>query len=305
MKHWLCALVVMYAGTAQAVDLQLPAGARQMIVRDTVQDRYFAPIAPFLEGDLPTLMLEGAVARSAWRVDVAGLTPLQLISPLRDQLLAAGFRIVLDCAALDCGGYDFRFATEVLPAPNMYVNIRNYHVITAQRGALGAPEVVTILTSASSGGSFVQIIQVGGDAAENKIDAVSGRTSTLSEGDIDETLLRDGHVVLAGLDFQSGTSELGAGPFSALADLAQVLKSQPEMRVALVGHTDNVGELDGNMLLSRDRANAVRARLIEQYGVASSRLDSQGMGYLAPFTSNLTEAGRETNRRVEAVVLGN
>lgn len=306
MKHWLCALAVMLAGTAQAVELQLPVSARQLIARDTAQDRYFAPVAPFADGVLPTQMLEGSVARSAWRIDVAGLTPLQAITPLRDQLLGAGFRIVLDCAASVCGGYDFRFATEVLPAPNMYVNIRNYHVITAQRGADSAPEVVTILASASSGASFVQIIQVGRRSAANSIEAVTespATTAPLPEGGIVESLFEDGHVVLAGLDFKSGTSDLGAGPFAVLKDLAEVLQLRPEMRVALVGHTDNVGGLDGNIELSRSRANAVRTRLIEFYDVAPSRLEAQGVGYLAPHTSNLTEAGREVNRRVDAVVL--
>lgn len=308
MKHWLCALAVICAGTAQAVELQLPVSARQMIARDTIQDRYLAPVAPFFEGVLPTQMLEGAVARSAWRIDAAGLTPLQLIAPLRDQLIDAGFDIVLDCAASDCGGYDFRFATEVLPAPNMYVNIRNYHVITAKRGAVSAPEIVTILASASSGASFVQIIQVGGKTAENKIEAGIEQSSAavlLSESSIAEFLLKDGHAVLGDLDFQSGTSDLGAGPFAALNDLAQALQARPEMRVALVGHTDNVGSLDSNIVLSRSRANAVRIRLIKRYGVAPLRLEAQGMGYLAPHSSNLSEAGRETNRRVEAVMLAN
>ena len=306
MKHWLCALAVVCGGAAQAVELQLPAGARQLIVRDTVQDRYFAPIAPFSEGELPTQMLAGAVARSAWRVDGAGLIPLQLITPLRDQLADVGFRIVLDCAASECGGYDFRFATEVLPAPNMYVNIRNYHVITAKGGDLDAPEIVTILASSSGGASFVQIIQAGGKGVENIIDTVTASTTTpVTKGNIGESLLKDGRVVLAGLTFRSGTFDLGEGPFAVLTDLAQALQSQPEMRIVLVGHTDNVGSLDGNIELSRSRANAVRTRLIERYEIAPQRLEAQGLGYLAPYTTNLSEAGRETNRRVEAVLLTN
>ncbi len=306
MKHWLGALAVLMAGTAQAVELQLPANARQMIVRDTAQDRYFAPIAPFANGVLPTQMFEGSVARSAWRVDVAGLTPLQIVGPLHEQLLANGFRIVLDCSAMECGGYDFRFATEVLPAPNMYVNIRNFHVTTALRGSGDTSEAVTILTSASSGASFVQIIQVGGTAERNNIAAVADlpkTNDTPQESNKIPALARDGRMVLGGLDFASGTSDLGVGPFAVLAQLAAALNAQPNMRVALVGHTDNVGKLDGNIKLSRDRASAVRERLISGYGIIASRIEAEGMGYLAPFTTNTTNAGREANRRVEAVIL--
>ncbi|WP_299413318.1 OmpA family protein [uncultured Sulfitobacter sp.] len=291
------------AGGAQAVELHLPTSARQMITRDTAQDRYELPVAPFADGHLPTQRIVGAVARSAWRIDQAGLTPLQVLAPLRTQLEAAGFTIVLDCAAAACGGYDFRFGAEVLPAPNMYVNIRNYHALSALRGE----EAVNILASASSGASFVQIIQAGSNAATEDVAAVAEAPVVLDvpQGSMSALLQSDGYVVLAGLDFESGTSELGAGPFDVLAELAETLAARPQLRIALVGHTDNVGSLDGNIALSRNRAASVRARLVGRYGVTAGRLEAQGMGYLAPHTTNSTEAGRETNRRVEAVVLQN
>tara|TARA_B110000977_G_C11059253_1_gene485274 strand:+ start:1181 stop:2104 length:924 start_codon:yes stop_codon:yes gene_type:complete len=305
MKHVWLVLLLGVAGTAQAVELQLPNGARQMISRDTVQDRFFAPIAPFAEGVLPTQMIEGAVERSAWRIDVAGLTPLQLANPLRLQLEEAGYRIVLDCAAQVCGGYDFRFAAEVLPAPNMYLNIRNFHALTAMRSRVGAPdEVVNILASASSGASFIQIIQAGAEqpiaVAQSAVPAVS---NAVPQGDVARELAEKGRVVLSGLDFESGTSALGAGPFGSLQALADVLRVQTDMRIALVGHTDNVGSLEGNTALSISRASAVRDYLVSQFEIPRSRLEAQGAGYLAPITTNLTDAGRETNRRVEAVVL--
>ncbi|KEJ90864.1 OmpA family protein [Sulfitobacter donghicola] len=307
MKHWLCALAVMIGGAAQAVELQLPANARQLIVRETVEDRYFAPIGPFQEGALPAQVFQGAIARSSWRIDLAGLTPLQVVTPLQDQLLAAGYQVVLDCADVACGGYDFRFATEVMPAPNMYVNIRNYHVLTAKRGTGESAEVVSIFASASSGVSFLQIIQVAPSADKNKIDAVAPPRAFADvvepEGELAQQLLTYGRAVLGGLEFNSGTSDLGTGPFAALSDLAIALQEQPDLRVALVGHTDNIGGLEGNIQLSRNRANAVRNRLIDKYDVTPSRLEAQGMGYLAPFTTNLTKEGREENRRVEVILL--
>jgi OOP family OmpA-OmpF porin len=290
MRLLWCAFVLALCGAAEAVELELPATARQLVTRDTPLDRYLAPVGPFAEGALPTQMVEGAVARSAWRIDVAGLTPLQLIAPLRDQLTQADFRIMLDCAAQECGGYDFRFATEVLPAPNMYVNIRNYHVLTGVRDG----EAVSILASASSGVSFIQIIRASEAAAAS---------DTPIPPAAPQGLLADGHVVLDGLEFDSGTSELNGGPFEALESLVQILRGRASLRIALVGHTDNVGDLDTNTALSISRADAVRRYLIAQYDIAADRLEVEGLGFLAPLTSNLTEAGRETNRRVEAVVL--
>ena len=96
---------------------------------------------------------------------------------------------------------------------------------------------------------------------------------------------------------------LGEGPFPSLDQLASFLNSRPSVRIALVGHTDSVGSLDGNIALSRKRAQSVRRRLVDKFKIDPSRLEAQGMGYLAPVASNLAEAGRDANRRVEAILL--
>lgn len=310
MKRWLAVLMVVAAGAAHGAELSLPSTAQQVIARDTSNDRYLAPTGPAVNGVVPTQVIDGAVARSAWRIDVAGITPLQLVAPLRSQLEDAGYRIVLDCAAEACGGYDFRFATEVLPAPDMYVNIRNYHMLTALRdGAEGGAEAVTVLASGSSGASFLQIIQAGAQAQVSQLQTVGDApapdapTRTAPSGPLGAALSDAGHVVLEGLDFQSGTSDLGEGPFAVLQELHDVLRANPDMRVVLVGHTDNIGGLEGNIALSINRARAVRNRLIDRYGIRASRLEAQGMGYLAPHTTNQSRQGREANRRVEAVLL--
>jgi len=303
MKRTVFALAVFAAGSAQAVELELPTTARQMVVRNTQDDRYFAPVGVYANDTVPMMQIDGTVTRSTWRIDQAGLTPLQVLNPLRAQLEAEGFLVALDCAALDCGGYDFRFQTEVLPAPNMYINIRNFHALTAVQGQ----NAVSILASATSGTTFVQIIQAGNAAVPRDVEplAQAPKTPIVPVISLEDTLQNDGHGVLDGLDFESGTSSLGTGPFTVLAELSEVLNARPKMRMVLVGHTDNVGDLDTNIALSRSRADAVRQRLINTYGIAAERLEAQGMGYLAPYTSNQSEAGREANRRVEAVVLEN
>ncbi|MGB5862967.1 MAG: OmpA family protein [Sulfitobacter sp.] len=302
MRRFLCAVLVMWGGAAQAIDLQLPANAQQITTRNTVEDRYFAPVGPFERGAVPTQQIDGNVARSAWRIAGAGITPLQLVARLKPQLEAAGFHVALDCAEIACGGYDFRFSTEVLPAPNMHVNIRNFHVLTALRGE---GDAVSVLASASTGATFIQIIQAGGvePVAVQAVAEIPVISSAVAQVGLAEELLRDGHAVLSGLDFNSGTPDLGEGPFADLQVLADMLEAQPDLRIALVGHTDNVGGLDVNIALSRSRASAVRTRLIDQYNVAPARLEAEGMGYLAPHTTNQTAQGREINRRVEAIVL--
>ncbi|WP_341233154.1 OmpA family protein [uncultured Sulfitobacter sp.] len=290
---------------AAAVELSLPQSARLTVERNTGPDSYVAPIGPFADGALNTVTVEGNVARSAWRLEALGLTPLQVLRPLRSQLTEAGYDIVLDCGAVACGGFDFRFATETMPGPNMYVNIRSYQFVTAVQGPLSAPtSIVTVLASTAASSAYVQIIQADAvKAAQVPNEGIQVPVATADGNTLADALLGQGHAVLGGLDFTSGTATLGDAGAGALERLAAFLKDQPTVRIALVGHTDSVGSLQPNIALSRSRAAAVRDRLIERYDIPPAQIEAEGMGYLAPVASNLTAQGREDNRRVEAVLL--
>ncbi len=308
---WRAGLVwLVLASTASAVELTLPVSARLTVERNTAPDRATAPVSVFSDGAMQKVTVDGDVARSAWRIDAAGLTPLQVMRPLRAQLEAAGYAIALDCSAATCGGFDFRFAVETLPGPNMYVNIRSYQYVTALAGPIDAPTgIVTVLVSTTATSAYVQIIQAGATGDTGTAVATSSAPAlpvpTTDDTSLIAVLLRDGHVVLPGLEFQTGTSALAQTALPALDSLAEFLADQPDIRIVLVGHTDSVGGLDPNIALSRDRAASVRQRLIEIHDVESGRVEAQGMGYLAPIASNLTAEGREANRRVEAVLLSN
>lgn len=292
------------ASSAGAVELSLPQTARMTVDRTTAPDSYTAPISPFERGLMQTVTIEGQIARSAWRLEAGGLTPLQVLGPLRSQLQAAGYRIVLDCNAVTCGGFDFRFAVETLPGPNMYVNIRAYQFVTAIQGSLSDPEnIVTVLASTSTSSAYVQIIQAGATTPAAPAASPENPPLQTTGDDLATALIARGHVVLAGLDFSSGTAGLNDDETDALESLAVFLRDRPRMRIALVGHTDSEGALDANIALSRDRADAVRARLIAEYDISPERVEARGMGYLAPVASNLTAEGREVNRRVEAILL--
>lgn len=295
------------SGGAGAVDLSLPPSARLTAERDTAPDSYTAPVSVFEDGGFQTVTVEGDIARSAWRLEALGLTPLQVVRPLRSQLEAAGYDIVLDCSAAVCGGFDFRFATEVLPGPNMYVNIRDYQFVTGITGPEDAPDsVVTILASTATTAAYVQIIQAGMGSAETEAEQPSGPTDSpdlSGDSGVAAALLDQGRVVLEGFDFQTGTSGLDEEGLTSLSQLAAFLTDQPGARIALVGHTDSVGGLEANIGLSRDRAQSVRQQLIDEFSVAPTRIDAEGAGYLSPVATNRTAQGREANRRVEAVLL--
>ncbi|MFC6758625.1 OmpA family protein [Sulfitobacter porphyrae] len=248
-------------GPAAALELSLPAAARLTAERNTGPDRYSAPAGIFRNGQVVTLEVEGDVHRAAWRLSQQGLTPLQLVRPLRRQLVDAGYEILLDCASQTCGGFDFRFATETLPGPNMYVNIRAYHFITAVRPSVAAPqEVLTILASTAANSAYLQIIRAG-EVSDDEVvtDApVPIAPAAQVENDLGNRLIQQGHAVLRDLEFATGASDLNDGSYASLQTLAEVLEARPELRIALVGHTDSVGGLDGNIALSQRRAQSVR-----------------------------------------------
>lgn len=302
------AALLLSALPVAALQLDLPQNARQTAARDSALDQVLIPLTPFHDGTLETRQIEGDVKRRAYRLASSGLTPLQILAPLRQQVEAAGFELVLDCNQITCGGYDFRFAIEVLPAPNMYVNIRAFHYVSAIDPRSGA--AITLLASASDGAAYLQIIEAGTvtQGLRQTRPQVDGYVPDPAQPELPaETLagrlLDMGSVVLHDIDFEVGTTTLDDAPSAELAGLAALLSDRPDLRIAVVGHTDTAGGLEVNIAVSRARAQAVRARLIEGYGADPDRVDAEGMGYLAPRASNLTAEGREKNRRVEVILL--
>lgn len=110
-----------------------------------------------------------------------------------------------------------------------------------------------------------------------------------------------GHVALYGIYFDTGQAVVKASSDATLAEIAKLLAANAQLKLLVVGHTDNVGTLAANMTLSKQRADAVVAALTSRYQVAATRLQAGGAGPLAPVASNRTDAGRAKNRRVELV----
>ena len=90
--------------------------------------------------------------------------------------------------------------------------------------------------------------------------------------------------------------------FNDLGELAAFLKRFEDLQVDVEGHTDSVGPEDYNQQLSQRRAQAVVDMLVNQYGIASSRLEAKGYGETRPVASNDTAEGRAENRRVMATL---
>ena len=292
-------LALLASGPAIAFDAGAPEGAERTAKRLRPFDRYALPVAPFDGSGDGTREVSGRVAMSAFRLDERNATVADVMEGYRARIAEAGFATLLDCATESCGGFDFRFGVTLLPPPRMLIDAADFAQLSAERRADGT--VVSVLASRVLGAVHVQTVTVTPAEAETEITEAPAPAPGL----LDETLIlpqdarsllatlkADGHVRVEGLVFKTGGAVLSDGSEEALEMLARLLARDETLRVAIVGHSDNTGSLD---------TNVTRAALIDR-GVPPGQMESHGVGWLAPVTSNDTEAGRARNRRVELVL---
>lgn len=293
-----------------ALDFEFPAPASLSFDSQETYSSYLLPIGPFADGAVKTIVVEGAVSQKAWTLQAKDLTTLQIAAPLRDQLTAAGFSMVYECDTTVCGGFDFRFALEIAAEPAMHIDLGDFRYLAAQKTGPDGPEHIAVIVSRSSRIGFVQITEIG--KAKETAEALTTPAATTPEAPaksattpLGDGLEQQGSVALDDLIFGSGASDLAAGEYASLEALAAYLRADPARKVALVGHTDASGGLAGNIALSLARATSVRASMIASYAIPADQIVAEGVGYLAPRDSNLTDQGRTRNRRVEVMLLVN
>ena len=310
------------APAAQALTLEFPGPATTTANLQQPLTSYRLPIGPWRDGNLKIHLAEGALDQTAWRLTAPDNAPLRLttlaiMAPLRAQLAASGWTVIFECETAACGGYDFRYSTEVLPEPDMHVDLGDFRYLCAERSGPDGPEYLSLMVSRSAVAGFVQLTRIGGEtlpapqfAASTKspLPAANGAapadppSQPAAATDLGTRLETGGAIALDDLVFASGAAALAAGDFASLTELAAYLRANPGRSVALVGHTDASGALGANIALSRKRAQAVRQHLIDSFGLPASQIAADGVGFLSPRASNLTDEGRTLNRRVEVML---
>lgn len=290
-----------WAGAAGAFTLDLPKGSTVTAERTTAEAEYALAMGPFADGAVPTRIAKGVVTQTAYRLVENTITPERLMDLIAPQLIQAGLVPLYSCTAQTCGGYDFRFGVDLMRAPDMFIDLGDYAYLSAQSDT----QSVMVLTSRSSNAAYIQVTRIG----ETGGIKVTATTKTAPQaaiprdpGDMIAALEDKGHFILADIAFETGSSSISTPDAESLGQVAGWLEANPEQTIALVGHTDSVGSLEGNTNLSRARANAVRNTLISRYGTDPARVEADGVGYLSPIANNRTGEGRNRNRRVEVIV---
>ncbi len=119
---------------------------------------------------------------------------------------------------------------------------------------------------------------------------------------IEETLTDKKKISIDTIYFERASSKLKDESTNSLDIIVDYMHENPKIRMKIIGHTDLIGSLDDNMLLSRERANSVRDYLVRK-GVEEKRLETGGKGPTEPILAKTDEESSKKNRRTEFVLI--
>jgi OmpA-OmpF porin, OOP family len=254
-----------------------------------------------------------------------GRSPLEVLRNYQADLKSTGFAPVFECEGEACGmestlsdGNNFGFGNTLFKDASFSTERGTAHAcaggaqITGLRYAMAnnaaTGETVAVLTwrplvkgyayscpDAQENHTSVMVFRVQAKAMEQKM-------TTVSASEMTTQLTANGKVAIYGILFDSGKADIKPESKASLDEIGKLMKASPALKLHVVGHTDNAGGLEGNFDLSKRRAGAVKDTLVKQYGIAADRLTANGVSYLAPVSTNGTDAGRAKNRRVELVL---
>ncbi len=116
-------------------------------------------------------------------------------------------------------------------------------------------------------------------------------------------LLEEGKFSTTGILFAFQSAVIKPESYGIIKEIATVLKDNPSLNIKVVGHTSNDGDVNANVKLSDQRAAAVKAMLVKDFGIEEPRLQTEGKGPSQPVADNKTAEGKAQNRRVEFIKL--
>ncbi|MBQ4394759.1 MAG: OmpA family protein [Paludibacteraceae bacterium] len=199
------------------------------------------------------------------------------------------------------------------PCPILRVRVTNKETglpvpATVQIHKSGVEEPAYSLATDSASGTTRQMLEEGPryslHIAQMGYDTIDMAIANIGDSlNIQLTPIKKGEVfIVKNLHFATNKTRILSRSEQALNDLYMYLARNPQVRIKIIGHTDNVGKDAANQKLSDGRANAVMQDLIER-GIAPERLQAEGRGETQPIDTNDTEEGRQNNRRVEIEIL--
>jgi len=267
-------------------------------------------------GQPERLKVEGKVGLYAYLLP-AGRSLLEVQRNYEASLKARGFELVFACATSDGScyqprpgsaptttPYDFALAFDEPEWPRLGKRgdyVRNYFGVGARYllARRAAPEDTVYASIALAehqpdvgNYAFVRVVE------SRPMD--TGKIVFVDAGAMAKSLEGSGRVALYGILFDTDQAVVKPASRPTLDEMVKLMRSQPQLKLQVVGHTDGQGGEAHNKDLSQRRSVAVVAALV-QAGVDPRRLSARGAGMAEPVAPNDSEAGRAKNRRVELV----
>ncbi|WP_216665430.1 OmpA family protein [Pseudoruegeria sp. HB172150] len=228
---------------------------------------------------------EGAVTRIVYDLP-EGASILQVMRSYEEKLAEKGFDVLVACRSRDCGRSNL-------------IELRETTWRKILQNEFG---ILTVAKTSDEATTNAQIIIAPRWVNVNAVDTAAFENKVLDAEAVTSQLEAEGKIAFYDIHFDTGSAAIKPESTPTIALIAEVLTASPDLSIIVVGHTDNVGGLEDNLALSRNRAQSVVDGLIADHGIASERVTGAGVGYLAPETTNATAEGRARNRRVEIVV---
>ncbi len=114
-------------------------------------------------------------------------------------------------------------------------------------------------------------------------------------------LMTEGKFSTTGILFDVNSANIKGESYGTLKQIAQVLQDNMAVKIKIVGHTDSDGDDAANLSLSKQRADAIKVSLTNEFGIDESRMTTDGKGESQPAAPNTTQEGKARNRRVEFI----
>ena len=319
ISGFLVALMMYSTGAAIAADIPGAhdhplvtrfAGSSIIGYQQMAYDKAVLPMGPVKPGTPDQFatadVVEGRVTRIAYEAPT-GKSVIEVYRNFAQALAKAGFKTRFECDGQSCGnGADFSDRViqpllEPMHARNamesaLYAVSGDMRQLTARldrpEGRVDVSLLVAQADESRPTGVLLQIVEAQAMATgQVNVDA-----KAMSQG-----LSQQGHIALYGIHFATDSASPTADSDRTLGQMAQLLKNEPTLKVFIVGHTDDTGDLNHNLALSQQRAESVVKALTTRYGISGQRVAAKGVASYAPVASNRNEAGRAQNRRVELV----
>lgn len=192
------------------------------------------------------------------------------------------------------------------PVKNAKIEIKNINSKSIQEIKVDSMDGrYAAIVALDEGEDFIVNLKGDGVAFESKLVSFSDSTDEeiYQEITMEQKEIEVGESYnLEDIFYETNSAEILPESKLMLAEFAEYLVRNPSIKLAIHGHTDDVGRPDANLALSTDRAYSV-TEFLQSQGVAKTRLSFKGFGETRPIASNQTEEGREQNRRTEFVIL--